>query len=79
MLSPALENLLDEKSNILYFKRLFEIESFDMESMAVLDWVFPSSTVELKNLADTTSLQKRMKEFLLNGGKVGWAKGKYRQ
>lgn len=78
MLSPSLENLLDEKSNILYFKRLFEIESFDMESMAVLDWVFPASTAELKNLAETTSLQRKMKEFLLNGGKVGWAKGKYK-
>lgn len=79
MLSPLLDGLLDEKSNILYFKGLFEIESADMESMAVLDWVFPAERGELKDLSENTSLQRRMKAYLLNGGKVGWVKGKYKR
>lgn len=50
-----------------------------MESMAVLDWVFPGETVTLQDLPETTSLQKKMKLFLLNGGKIGWVKGKYKK
>lgn len=50
-----------------------------MESMAVLDWVFPGETVTLQDLPETTSLQKKMKLFLLNGGKIGRVKGKYKK
>lgn len=77
MLSPALEQLLDENSNVLQFNRLFEVESVDYESMAVLDWVFPGEKQDdLQSLSENTSLQRKMKQFLLDGGKVGWAKGR---
>lgn len=76
MLSPALEKLLDESSNVLAFNRLFEVESWEEDSMAVLDWVFPAEKCELKDLSENTSLQRKMKAYLLSGGKVGWAKGK---
>lgn len=76
MLSPALGNLLDESSNVLAFNRLFNVESWEEDSMAVLDWVFPAERCELKDLSEKTSLQKKMKAYLLSGGKVGWAKGK---
>lgn len=77
MLSPALEQLLDENSNVLQFNHLFEIESVDYDSMAVLDWVFPGEKQDdLQSLSENTSLQRRMKQFLLDGGKVGWAKGR---
>ncbi len=79
LLSPLLNELLEANSNILYFKQLFELQSADMESMAVLDWVFPGETVTLQDLPETTSLQKKMKLFLLNGGKIGWVKGKYKK
>ena len=79
MLSPLLNELLEANSNILYFKQLFELQSADTESMAVLDWVFPGETVTLQDLPETTSLQKKMKLFLLNGGKIGWVKGKYKK
>ncbi|MBO5525510.1 MAG: DUF5596 domain-containing protein [Clostridia bacterium] len=74
MLSPVLERLLPETSNVLAFQRRFEIE-FVEESMAVLDWVFPGEK-ELSSLSERTSLQRNMKRFLLAGGNVGWAEGK---
>lgn len=77
MLSPALEQLLDESSNVLQFNRLFEVESVDYDSMAVCDWVYPGDKQDdLQNLSENTSLQRKMKQFLLDGGKVGWAKGR---
>ena len=77
MLSPALEHLLDENSNVLQFNHLFEVESVDYDSMAVLDWVYPGESWEdLQSLSENTSLQRKMKQFLLDGGKVGWAKGR---
>ncbi len=77
MLSPSLKELLPEDSNILGFQKLFEIESTDYESMAVLDWVYPGEKTDLSGLSENTSLQKNMKHFLLAGGKIGWANGKY--
>ena len=77
MISPALEQLLDENSNVLQFNRLFEVESVDYDSMAVLDWVYPGEEQnDLQNLSENTSLQRKMKQFLMDGGKVGWAKGR---
>jgi hypothetical protein len=75
MLSPALEQLLPSDSNIIRFKKLFYVESIDYESMAVLDWVYPGAQPDIPSLPERTSLQKKMKQFLLAGGKVGWAKG----
>jgi hypothetical protein len=43
--------------------------------MAVLDWVYPGANPHIPSLPERTSLQRKMKKFLLDGGKVGWAKG----
>lgn len=79
MLSPVLDQLLDENSNVLQFNHLFQIESVDYDSLGALDWVFPGKRVPIADLQENTSLQKRMKKYLLGGGKVGWAKGKVKQ
>jgi hypothetical protein len=76
MLSPALFQLLPVTSNVLQFQKLFQIEAVDYDSEAVLDWVYPGKRVPLSELAENTTLQRNMKRFLLEGGKVGWAKGK---
>lgn len=76
LLSPALKQLLPKTSNIILFQELFEVESVDYDSMAVLDWVYPGEKCEFADLSEQTSLQKKMKKFLLDGKKVGWAKGK---
>lgn len=75
LLSPALKELLDEGSNILDFQSLFEIESTEYESMWVLGWVFPGYESISDDLPEKTTLQKRMKEYLLSDKKVGSAKG----
>ena len=75
MMSPELTKLLDDKSNILAFQNRFEIESNNYESMGVLDWVYPGFKTVSDDLPEKTRLQKTMKEFLLSGNKVGWAKG----
>ena len=76
MLSPTLEQLMPEGSNVVAFQRLFETESVDYESIAVLDWVYPGEKADFASLSENTSLQRNMKRFLLNGGKVGWAEGR---
>lgn len=78
LLSPALSNVLPANSNILAFQRLFDVTETDYESMKVLDWVFPGYETVSKALPEKTSLQKNMKEYLLKGNKIGWAKGTLR-
>lgn len=75
LLSPALKELLPPSSNILRFQELFIVEHTDYESMAVMDWVFPNEKEVSTRLPENTSLQKNMKKFLLQGGKVGWTRG----
>ena len=82
MLSPVLEQLLPETSKILMFQKLFEVESVNYEVMEVLDWVYPGerkADMDYSVLSERTSLQRNMKRFLLDGGKVGWAKGRLRE
>ena len=79
MLSPVLKQLLPEDSRILKFQNLFTVESVNYEVMEVLDWVYPGERKEPMDfsvLSEKTSLQRNMKKFLMEGGKVGWAKGK---
>ena len=74
MILPALFELLDEKSNVLSFNKRFEIESADYENKGVLDWFFPGYKKISKELPEKTSLQRKMKAYLLEGKRVGWAK-----
>lgn len=76
LLAPALQKLLPEHSNILEFQRAFEIEEVDEEAKDVLEWVFKNTRVSLAELPEDTSLQRNMKQYLLQGGKVGIAFGK---
>ena len=69
------DNGMYERLRKPLFQGLFQLESVDYECMAVLDWVFPGEKGEVINLSENTSLQKNMKRFLLDGHKVGWAKG----
>lgn len=75
LLSPALKELLPQESRILRFQSLFRIESVDKSSDAFLEWVYKRKDIKTEDLPENTSLQKKMKEYLLNGGKVGEAKG----
>lgn len=74
MMSPALKELLPQGSNILAFQTRFTVESVNEDSLGVLNWVFPPHKTVSKALPERTSLQRRMKAWLLAGKKVGWAK-----
>lgn len=73
MMSPVLKQLLAEDSNILKFQNLFDTISTDYDSMAVLDWVFPGYSNVDDSLPENTSLQRKMKKYLICGGKIGWS------
>ena len=75
LLSPALKDLLPPNSRILNFQALFEVDKVHWESDAVLEWVFQKRGNSLEELPEDTSLQRKMKAYLLDGGKVGEAFG----
>ena len=73
LLSPALSELLPASSRILRFASNFQIERWDKESTAALDWIFPKRDIPLAELSESTSLQRAAKAYLVNGGSIGWA------
>jgi len=75
MLAPAMEELLGETSNVLAFKHMFELDVIDEEATWFMGFVFPGHEGELDTLPEKTSLQKKIKESLLAGKKIGVAKG----
>ena len=75
MLAPAMEELLSETSNVLAFKHLFELERLDTEATWFMGFLYPGHSGEYDTLPEKTSLQKKAKEMLLSGKKIGTAKG----
>ncbi len=75
LLSPALSQLLPENSRILAFQHRFRILSVDGDSMGAVSWIFPGFREPSGEMPEKTELQRRMKAFLLKGGKPGWAEG----
>lgn len=75
MMMPELKVLLGESSNIVAFQSMFEIDEVDHEADWYMEWIFPGCTVIDDTLPENTSLQRKMKAFLLEGNKFGAAKG----
>lgn len=76
LLSPELAKILPEDSRILAFQRRFRIHEFHPKAMDCLEWLFsaPEDT-PLEDLREDTSLQRKVKHILLNGGHIGVAFG----
>lgn len=76
LLSPALLPYLKEDSRILAFQKRFQIRHTDPQPMDILEWVFrvPEDT-PMERLPENTSLQRNLKQLLLDGGSVGVADG----
>ena len=70
-LSPDLDIILDESSNIVKFKKLFDIISVD-EKDIMLYFVFGWGTKieDLENVEAKTSLQRKVKEYVSSGNKL---------
>lgn len=75
LLSPTLEQLLPEKSNILAFQRAFRRVSLDPNSTGYVQWVFKNPKLSVEEFPEDTSLQRKLKAFLLSGGTFVSAKG----
>lgn len=81
LLSKQLKDLLPSSSRILAFQRAFDLTFEEENSLdAVLEWVYKLTPDQQKNirldaLPEHTSLQRRMKEYLLSGGIVRAAGG----
>ncbi len=80
LMSPAIRSLLPEGSRILALQDRFEFERAEPENMGAVEWEFPGCEGRpFEELPEETTLQKRMKAFLLAGKKPGWAAGRLKK
>ncbi len=75
LLSPNLKDVLDEKSRILQFQSAFTITDIEPEAKDYLEWVFKNRDLSLDQVPQETSLQRKMKAYLVGGGLIGHAFG----
>ena len=68
LLSPLLKELLPETSNILRFQEMFDLEPGGTPGNDVLLWVFKNPRLPKADYPENTSLQRKLKQFFLNGG-----------
>ncbi|MGC6174633.1 acyltransferase domain-containing protein [Lacrimispora sp. 38-1] len=76
LLAPSLKNVLPDKSRILEFQKAFDIQAMDEDSLGFMDWVYGSREIPLEELPEHTSLQRRLKPYLRNNGKIEWTTGR---
>lgn len=72
LLSPRLKELLNENSKIIAFQRRFEIKTFNTQDKDFFEWVFkvPPET-DYSLLSEKTSLQRKIKQLLLQNENIG--------
>lgn len=67
LLSPTLKELLPEESHILQFQKSFRITPLGKSDCYRL-WVFKNPNLPVQEFPENTSLQRRLKAYLLDGG-----------
>lgn len=75
LLAPGLQEILKKDSNICTFQKSFQITEEFPEEEGYREWVYKRSKAELKELPETTTLQRNLKKYLLSGRKLGTAFG----
>lgn len=76
LLAPKLKEVLNEDSNILSFQNRFRIVKQNLEAKDIFEWLFKTTAdADVNQLKEDTSLQRKVKELLLRGEKVGIAFG----
>ncbi|KAA9008658.1 hypothetical protein F4V43_00570 [Paenibacillus spiritus] len=76
LLSPVLAKLLPENSKIAGFQRAFDLLRVDPANDSSIRWVYGRTDIPPDQLPELTSLQKKMKVLLAEGGSVGAAYGR---
>lgn len=79
LLHPVLRDLLGEESNIVRFRSLFDIARVDDEDTSYRAFVFRRTDGEIADYPEKTTLQRRLKEHLLQGGRMGSALGIWKE
>lgn len=75
LMSPRLKEVLPTASNILQYQNDYEIVKDNEDDMGYLLWVFKKSDISVEDLPEDTSLQRNIKAYVKNGGKIGGAAG----
>ena len=78
LLSPALPALLPEHSRIVQFQHMFTQVGVHEAAQDWREFVFNRNPAPVQELPENTTLQRHMKRFLLNGGRIGVGIGLYR-
>lgn len=76
LLDPQLKDMLSEGSNILNFQDRFELYDSGENDEEFIEWLFNSRTKDYQSLPENTSLQKKVKNLLLNQGTIRTACGR---
>lgn len=76
LMSPVLSDMLPPDSRILAFQKRFEVISVKKPSMDFLEWLFYTHSASLDQLPEDTSLQRKVKAYLQNGGEMSTALGR---
>ena len=71
LLSPALKKLLPPHSKILRFAERFRITETHEDATDYVLWVYKKADLRPENFPEDTTLQRNMKRFVLEGGKIG--------
>lgn len=79
LLAPELEGLLPEDSRILGFQKRFVIRAVDYSEPEYIEWVFQTRSRQVEDFPEGSTLQRNMKRYLLNGGKIGNGMGVLRR
>lgn len=77
LMSPALPQLLPENSRIIQFQQNFKVDETYPGENDYAEWVYniegDVTGMDMTKLPENTSLQRSMKQYLLDGGSVGTA------
>ncbi len=76
LLSPVLAKLLSKNSNIVGFQKAFDLIRVDDTNDSSIRWVYGRTDIPIHELPQYTSLQKKIKACLLEGGSIGAAYGR---
>lgn len=76
LLSPVLAKLLLKNSNIVGFQKAFDLIRVDDTNDSSIRWVYGRTDIPIHELPEHTSLQKKIKACLLEGGSIGAAYGR---
>lgn len=75
LLSPTLKEMLPGGSNILAFQKRFAIRQLNVPCEGMQQWVFKNPKLTTRELPEETSLQRKIKAYLLGGGIFWDARG----